>query len=288
LLIFLIIHLLHVYYINTLRKGFQVDSPDKNINILYMNRILKISQMQLVAYGFSTLQQKNISCIERPNWRIYWNPEPGLAIACEEQEVKLDKDIILAVPPKTPAFKKLSNPCQSLYIHIDNNKEFNSTKKQLFTISVDNTFLSILSALKHSIENKREYLLDYVAAYTHLVMAKLPPGIWQEEITDPRIRKVVKLLTESPGNDYTNQKLAEMCYLCDNAFVRLFRQQVGVPPQKFLQEKRLHMSAKLLEGSNLSLEEIAEQCGFCDRNYFTKLFCRRYEESPAKFRKTMY
>ena len=45
--------------------------------------------------------------------------------------------------------------------------------------------------------------------------------------------------------------------------------------------------AKPLLGTGLQIQEIADQCGFFDVNYFIRLFKRKYGKAPGEYRKTV-
>jgi transcriptional regulator GlxA family with amidase domain len=42
-----------------------------------------------------------------------------------------------------------------------------------------------------------------------------------------------------------------------------------------------------LHHSALSIEQIAERCGFCDRYHFSRVFQKHREMGPATFRRTL-
>ncbi|MDR2094471.1 MAG: helix-turn-helix domain-containing protein [Treponema sp.] len=52
---------------------------------------------------------------------------------------------------------------------------------------------------------------------------------------------------------------------------------------EYINFRRLELEKSLLD-SGLYIHEIAEQCGFLDYNYFTRLFKRQFDMSPREFR----
>ncbi len=93
--------------------------------------------------------------------------------------------------------------------------------------------------------------------------------------------------------DYINARYTEpltMEELCAAAGVskqhlcRLFRSALSVRPMEYIAKRRIQAAKELLSQTALSVEDIAEQVGFCSGSYFTKLF-RRYEGlTPSQFR----
>ncbi|MDR1073043.1 MAG: AraC family transcriptional regulator [Treponema sp.] len=63
-----------------------------------------------------------------------------------------------------------------------------------------------------------------------------------------------------------------------------FKQEIGVSITRFINFRRQELAKSLL-GSGLYIQEIADQCGFLDINYFTRLFKRQFDAAPRECRK---
>ncbi len=66
---------------------------------------------------------------------------------------------------------------------------------------------------------------------------------------------------------------------------RLFRQALGVPPQRYAQRCLIDQARFLLSGSDLTCQEVATRLGFADPLYFSAVFKRHVGESPQAYRK---
>jgi len=73
--------------------------------------------------------------------------------------------------------------------------------------------------------------------------------------------------------------------LCPAYFSTLFRQHYGEPPRRYLQQIRVEKAVELLIQSDLTVKEIAAQCGFVDAAHLNKVFHQRRGFSPGAFRK---
>lgn len=65
----------------------------------------------------------------------------------------------------------------------------------------------------------------------------------------------------------------------------LFRKEMGIGFSNYLLNLRIEYAKKLLRESNLKIVKIAEQSGFNDYHYFSKVFKKSTGKSPAKYRK---
>lgn len=77
--------------------------------------------------------------------------------------------------------------------------------------------------------------------------------------------------------------LAESVSMSRNECCRYFKQMMNMTITEYLLEYRLSKAAALLEGSGLSVTEIAEESGFCDVSYFIKMFRRRTGITPKVY-----
>jgi len=79
--------------------------------------------------------------------------------------------------------------------------------------------------------------------------------------------------------------LARLCRMSRSGFFTAFRKLTGQTPIAYQQEKRLELALALLKDERRTLGEIADACGFCDSNYLSKLFTRKFGVSPGRMRR---
>ncbi len=100
------------------------------------------------------------------------------------------------------------------------------------------------------------------------------------------VDRILKLLTDAVGDaGFGNRQLARKLGLHPNYLNRRFREATGSSLQETLLQLRFRKARELLTDTRMQVGEIAEQCGFRDRCYFSRSFAARYGVSPLKFRK---
>lgn len=82
----------------------------------------------------------------------------------------------------------------------------------------------------------------------------------------------------------TVEQLAEQSGLSVRHFNRLFRDTYHTSPGRYLLQYRIQKSENLLHYTNMSIAEIAYQCGFNDSNYFSRQFHNIHGISPRQYR----
>lgn len=63
-----------------------------------------------------------------------------------------------------------------------------------------------------------------------------------------------------------------------------FRARAGIPPIRYITDKRIDLAEKLLATTPLEVGEIAARCGYADAPYFCRVFKARHGMTPLQFR----
>lgn len=66
-------------------------------------------------------------------------------------------------------------------------------------------------------------------------------------------------------------------------FCRIFKEQMGLPPQEYLVSYRLETAAELLADQGLSQKEAALRVGYSDVCSFSRMFKRKYGIAPGEY-----
>ena len=80
-------------------------------------------------------------------------------------------------------------------------------------------------------------------------------------------------------------QLAERCHLSPDYFSRCFKRSLGQSVGDYIRERRIARAAQRLLFSHDSIEQIAHNCGFANRFYFSRVFTDQMGIPPATYRK---
>jgi AraC family transcriptional regulator len=101
-----------------------------------------------------------------------------------------------------------------------------------------------------------------------------------------RLKVVKNYIEENLGNPIALRELAGLACVSVRHFERAFRQSLGVPPHKYVLERRVSSARDLLlRHPELNIEEIARQLGFSSSSHLSSAFVRRMGFSPVAFRR---
>ena len=73
--------------------------------------------------------------------------------------------------------------------------------------------------------------------------------------------------------------------LAERSFKRRFQQATGMPPLEYVHTLRLEEAKQMLESTDASIEAIASEIGYEDPGFFTRLFRRKVNLTPAQYRR---
>jgi AraC-like DNA-binding protein len=79
--------------------------------------------------------------------------------------------------------------------------------------------------------------------------------------------------------------IAGVLGLSPSYFARAFLKTTGLPPHRWLLQRKLLRAKQLLRGTSLPLTEISSTCGFADQSHFTRVFGRTERLTPARWRR---
>jgi AraC family transcriptional regulator of arabinose operon len=68
-------------------------------------------------------------------------------------------------------------------------------------------------------------------------------------------------------------------------FERVFKQETGVTPMRWVEERRMEAARQYLSGTSKTVAEIAAAVGYPDPFYFSRVFRKHYGHPPLRYRK---
>ncbi len=102
---------------------------------------------------------------------------------------------------------------------------------------------------------------------------------------DPGLRAAGELLVGDSLRDLNLDRLAAEAAMSRRNFERKFKQDTGISPGQAIREARMSLAKRLLVDSRVSIETVAEECGYADRYHFSVRFKKDTGHTPAAYRK---
>ncbi len=106
----------------------------------------------------------------------------------------------------------------------------------------------------------------------------------QPDDAERQLRPVLRYIDAHLDEPLENARLAAFVHASESHFIRMFRRVIGCTPARHVQERRVNHAAELLARTSLTIDEIAERCGFANRFHFSRVFAQRRVEPPGRYR----
>ncbi|MCI8303841.1 MAG: AraC family transcriptional regulator [Lawsonibacter sp.] len=153
------------------------------------------------------------------------------------------------------------------------------------------------SAQGDAVRNTMLYIADHSdASALHLVghLCIFMDGLIQSSSTrkelrggqlrDFYIQEAITFMEQNYYRELTVEEMADVCKLNRSYFSKIFKDNMGCPPQEFLIRLRLSKAADLMKNTNNSIGDIAALCGYPNQLHFSRAFKKRYSFSPREWR----
>lgn len=99
-----------------------------------------------------------------------------------------------------------------------------------------------------------------------------------------RMRQIVDYEYQNPG--LNRKSIADRFHISESQVSRIFSQEYGILFFDYLQEKRLALACKLMNSTEMSLPQIAENVGYDHYTSFKRAFVRAYGKTPKQLRES--
>ncbi|MBQ7796954.1 MAG: helix-turn-helix transcriptional regulator [Lachnospiraceae bacterium] len=102
-----------------------------------------------------------------------------------------------------------------------------------------------------------------------------------------RIKNVLEYVEKHYQTPVTLGELAEVAGMNPQYFCRAFKEITMQSPMDYVIFYRLEQAVKLLSATDLSVMEVAMECGFNDCSYFIRVFKKQKGMTPNQYRKSL-
>ncbi|MCJ0871853.1 helix-turn-helix transcriptional regulator [Streptomyces sp. AP-93] len=102
---------------------------------------------------------------------------------------------------------------------------------------------------------------------------------------DTAVDRAIECMREHHGEPLALARIAESALLSRFYFTRLFKEETGLTPGRFLAAVRIHEAKRLIEMTSMSITEVSCAVGYNSIGSFTNYFTASVGVSPSRFRR---
>ena len=224
-------------------------------------------------YGFFLVVSKGRFCVKFPALKESFSFKPYE---------------IAYIPPNTEFERKVIEPID---FHQFSVKLYDSDGND---VALKAGKLNIPESQVKAIINSAELITDYSAQSDALVMHILhrilsDNHLFSQRSETPQISEeimtAVKYISEHLSERISIPEIASQLHLSHNGLIWKFKKELNVTPLNYIALCRIKRAKQLLLEDNLTVTQIAEECGYANAYYFSNAFKNAEGVSPSAFRK---
>ena len=165
---------------------------------------------------------------------------------------------------------------------------FNLTKPTIFKLvdisKLNNLFHAMHETLRtdslYGNYSASGYLYEFIIEFNRLISQKNNIHIASNAV----LKKSISYIDAHYKESITLDDLCAISHVTKQHLCLLFRTTLHTRPMEYIAQRRLQSAKELLIGTSKTVDEIAEQIGFCTTSYFCKIFKKYVGMTPSQFR----
>ena len=154
-------------------------------------------------------------------------------------------------------------------------------------------FIEVEDIVRHILREWKEKNMNYrmvIKGYILVLLNKIFRQMHSEQLV-PVVQHmnritpdIIHYIEEHCYKRINLTELAQMCFYNPSYFSKIFKETFGKNLTDFIQEKRIEKAIELLKQPDMSIEEIVQKVGFCDKKQFYKVLKKFTGVTPCKLR----
>ena len=193
------------------------------------------------------------------------------------------KDNYVSYFPARLDYTRVATVDEMIVVHFDTINY--NTKNIEYFIPNDPAVLSKLFKEIFDAWNKKELGYKFkCSAILCEIFAECYTQNYVSKSQNSKIRNSVEyLLKNYKKSDLTIREIADKSFMSEVYFRKLFKEEFGVSPQKYIIDLRIQNAVGLISAGYYSIEEVAYMSGYNDYKYFSVEFKKIMGVSPSKY-----
>lgn len=248
-----------------------------------------VTGIEMLMHRFVELHEWDLRAAANAFWRLYWPVNRGGRVTFQGTEHALEPGFLYLISPHTAFDSGCSRRFAKWYFHFNVGELLESSRPGIVRLAPTERMHALLAQSCPDLSRSKKTALfsGHPLESLELVLLALQhalPQFLHSASADSRLPRCAAYLHEHLTEKVTLAELARFAGLSVRSLSHLFVAEAGFPPMRYLIELRLNHAMKLLRHTDHTIEQIAEESGFPNRYYFTRMLAKYRKTTPAQFR----
>ena len=219
-------------------------------------------------------------------------------IAVNQKKIPFQKGILYFVNPNVEHSESSSSTLKYYVLKVSH---FTVFKKEAYSDIIEfpldystqanllNRFSQLLTNCAHKDTEYQKKLISLDLTYLYYYFLQILGKTYhvnQSKVTQysPRIQTIINYISANYALDLKIADIAKQFYISHNNLIYRFKKELGISPNEFIIQQRIHASKGLLKNTDYTVIQIATLCGFSSSSFFGKVFRNHVGISPSEYR----
>lgn len=253
--------------------------------------ILNETQFALGDSGYTNVGKKWVSSkLSTPFNRLYLVESGGADLYCDDAKIRMEPGMAYLLPAGLPCSYRCEGEMKKLYFHFNLYKPDHydvlwggreigciPMPEELYVRMCQHYGGSGFADALTLQEGVLYFLTEYLERYD------LGLGIFSPY--SPDVKDTIDYIHENLSQNLQIEQLAKRQFVSKSYLTAKFREETGVTLGQYIDEQQMIRAQQLLCLTNMSLETISKELGFCDQFYFSRRFKQFNGITPLQYRK---
>ena len=268
-------------------------NPAKSVSIIG-ERLVDVPTVgfDVLIHQCVSLEKWEISGPGAPFWRLYHPITAGACLVKNSAAEPLEEGELYLIPPHSRLQFEARQPFCKWYFHFTvSGLDKSPSPPGMYGIPISDRIAELLAdvcptPVPGAISPHPTFRWR-VTEFLSLVLSNAPAPLWNVAMSDARLERAIALMESSFTEKLTVPTIAKTAGMSERAVSEMFVRHTGLSPIRYLIELRLNQAYRLLKQTDLPIEAVAEQSGFANRFYLTRIMKKYRNNTPAAFRERL-
>lgn len=104
---------------------------------------------------------------------------------------------------------------------------------------------------------------------------------------NPHVLKAIKFINDNITAPLSLKDVSQSIHLSKEYTAKIFKEEMGCTVTEYINEKKMLIAKDMLNSDEVTLRDTALNLGFENYSYFSRIFKKHFNTSPAKVKKSM-
>ena len=126
-----------------------------------------------------------------------------------------------------------------------------------------------------------------ISALVKLLLLKVAERTDENALPAAMVENLDGYIRENIHDEISNTELGAIFGYHPFYISRMLKEKKGITLHRYVSEYRLKLAKNMLEKTDKTVADIADETGFTDASYFTKIFKAEYGQTPKEYRNSL-